>query len=433
MLSARGYDDLLAKVICPHCWESFPPDQVLWISEHADLLGDPLLGPEQQQRFLPSRFSIKGDALDGRGMVCRSLACPKCHLSVPRSALTTHTLFVSILGAAASGKSYLLTTMIHELRRLLPGDFAVAFSDVDPAANRVLNECEESIFFNPESDRLVPLGNLIRKTELEGELYETIALGNQTITYPRPFLFDLRVRPEHPRAANANALAEILCLYDNAGEHFLPGTDTTATPVTRHIAHSRALLFVLDPTQDHRFLAVMRARGHPDIASAKVRVSRQETILNEAAVRVRRYTGLSQGELHPHPLVVVLTKADQWGPFLLEEDDLRNEPWRRLPEAPQAGLDTALIEKQSDHLRRILLLTCPEIVAAAEGFAQDVIYIPTSALGDRVERDPQTGLVAIRPQNVRPRWVTAPILYVLTRTAPGLVSRIRRKSPAAPR
>jgi hypothetical protein len=123
---------LLSQVTCPHCWERFAPEQVLWISEHVDLLGDPLLGPEQQQRFLPSRFTIDGDALDSRGMTCRSQACPKCHSPIPRAMLELEPLFVSILGAPASGKSYLLTAMTWKLRQVFPHHFKVAFSDADP-------------------------------------------------------------------------------------------------------------------------------------------------------------------------------------------------------------------------------------------------------------------------------------------------------------
>ena len=74
---------LLSQVTCPHCWESFSPEDVLWISEHVDLLGDPLLGPEQQQRFLPSRFTMQGDAIDSKGMTCRSPGLPRCHLPMP--------------------------------------------------------------------------------------------------------------------------------------------------------------------------------------------------------------------------------------------------------------------------------------------------------------------------------------------------------------
>src|SRR5262245_25643300 len=97
---------LLAQVTCPHCWERFPPEQVLWIAEHAELLGDPLLGSEHPQRFLPSRFTPGGDAIDPRGMVSSALACPKCHLPVPRGMVELEPLFISILGAPASGKSF---------------------------------------------------------------------------------------------------------------------------------------------------------------------------------------------------------------------------------------------------------------------------------------------------------------------------------------
>src|SRR5262249_7482489 len=64
---------LLRRTTCPHCWTAFPPEEVLWISAHSDLLGDPRLGPEQQQRFLPTRFDVEGNALDAKGFACHSL------------------------------------------------------------------------------------------------------------------------------------------------------------------------------------------------------------------------------------------------------------------------------------------------------------------------------------------------------------------------
>jgi hypothetical protein len=94
---------LLDRVTCPHCRENFAPEKVLWISEHQDLLGDQRLGPEQPQRFLPTRFNVAGKALDARGF-----ACPHCHLAVPRPFLEMEPLFVSIFGSPGSGKSYLL-------------------------------------------------------------------------------------------------------------------------------------------------------------------------------------------------------------------------------------------------------------------------------------------------------------------------------------
>jgi DNA-directed RNA polymerase subunit RPC12/RpoP len=57
---------LLPKVTCPHCWHRFPPEQILWVSQHSELLGDLVLGPDAASRFLPTRFSTDGSALDRR-------------------------------------------------------------------------------------------------------------------------------------------------------------------------------------------------------------------------------------------------------------------------------------------------------------------------------------------------------------------------------
>ena len=159
---------LLPQVTCPHCWERFPPQEVLWVSEHVDLLGDTFLGPEQQQRFLPSRYTLQGDAIDARGMTCRGLACPRCHLSVPRAMMEMEPLFISILGAEASGKSYFLTAMTWQLRQVLPLHFKLAFTDADMESNQVLNECEQSLFLNPMESEVVSLDSLIPKTDLQG-------------------------------------------------------------------------------------------------------------------------------------------------------------------------------------------------------------------------------------------------------------------------
>jgi hypothetical protein len=70
---------------------------------------------------------------------------------------------------------------------------------------------------------------------------------------------------------------------------------------------------------------------------------------------------------------------------------------------------------------------CPEMVIAAETFAQSVTYIAVTSLGNSVELDPGTGLPSIRPKNVKPAWVVVPLLFALTQVLPALVPRITRK------
>jgi hypothetical protein len=422
---------ILERVTCPHCWEQFPPEKLLWISEHSDLLGDQRLGPDHQTRFLPTRFNVAGEALDVKGFICHQLACPNCHLSIPRSLLEMEPLFLSIFGAPASGKSYFLAAMTWELRKILPLEFRVSFADADPVMNRNLNDYEESVFSGSSADELVPLASLIRKTEEQGDLYDTVSYGNQTVSYPRPFLFTVQPQTEHPNGERRNTLSRTVCLYDNAGESFQPGKDSAAAPVTRHMAHSSVLFFVFDPTQDSRFQRKMTDEGCG--LTTAPRTMRQEPILQEAAARIRRYAGLRQSEKHNRPLVVILTKFDAW--WRLLANDAAPNPWQefRQPNAVDesnaiiSALHPGLIEHQSQLARDLLLRTTPEIVTAAEGFAREVIYVPVSAVGWNVEVDRRTRQQAIRPVEAQPYWVTVPFLYGLSRSAAGLIPSVTRR------
>lgn len=421
---------LLNQIICPHCWEAFSPERSLWISEHADLLGDNRLGRDQQQRFLPSRFTIEGWALDAKGMACQQLACPNCHLGVPRALYEMESLFLSIFGAPASGKSYFLAAMTWELRRVLPLQFLLGFSDADPVMNRSLTEYEEAVFANVEGNNLVPLANLIRKTEVQGDQYDTVSYGTQTVSYPRPFLFSLQPQGSHPSVGKSVQYGRALCLYDNAGESFQPGADTVSSPVTRHMARSRALFFVFDPLQDARF----RSRcTHPAVKAVTVKAARQEPILQEAAARIRKYTGLKQSEKHNVPLIVVLTKCDIWNDQLgedLPEDPYLTSSGRRARVGDGAvmhAVQTAVVERRSELCRRLLLQVCPEIVTAAEGFAREVVYIPVSAIGPTTHLSKDGSQLIIRPAEASPHWVTVPITYALAKYAKGLIPRTTDK------
>lgn len=388
------------------------------------MLGDPRLGAEQQQRFLPSRFDVRGNAVDGRGLSCTGLACPRCHLPVPRALLEFEPFFVSILGAPACGKSFYLAALTWELRRILSQQLALTLTDVDPVANRTLNEYEEHLFLHPQADDLVPVSDLIFKTQETGDLYDVVRYGNQEVMYPRPFLFSLRAGKHHPHPAAASHTGRLLCLYDNAGESFQPGRESTRSPVTQHLAHSRLLLFLFDPLQDVRFRNACARGGALPTANY---VSRQDTVLLEAAARVRRIQGLASDAPIDRPLIVVLTKSDAWSGLLAE--DLQTEPC--VPVDSRSGLDRERIERCSGLLRSLLLRISPEIVTTAEGFSREVVYVAISALGASPIHSPHHKAMCVRPGSVRPSWVTVPLLYGLSRCLPGLIPLIKRRTTAS--
>ncbi len=324
-------------------------------------------------------------------------------------------IFLSILGAPASGKSYFLTTMTWLLRQTLPRSFSLSFGDADPASNRSLNEYEERLFLNENQDRLVALD----KTALEGDLYNTVLFSGHSVSYPRPFIFSLKPLEDHPNYKAMSNLARAVCLYDNAGEHFLPGQDTASSPVTRHLALSRVLFFLFDPTQDPRFRRACAGKTDDPQMGDRARTTRQETILLEAADRIRRFTGLAQQARHPRPLVVVVTKYDAWSALLSRR--VPDEPWSSTKFPNLCGMDLESIEAVSSDVRSMLVQFTPEVVSAAEGFAENVVYIPASSLGQSPEVDAETGLLGIRPRDLRPVWAEVAFLYVMARWMDGII------------
>jgi hypothetical protein len=158
------------------------------------------------------------------------------------------------------------------------------------------------------------------------------------------------------------------------------------------------------------------------LASSR-RPQRQETVLTEAALRVRRYAGLSSAQKLDRPLLVIVAKSDVWAPML--DLDILTEPLVEQS-GRLAGVDLQRIEKVSAKVRELMLSLAPEFVAAAEDFCQHVVYVPVSALGRAPEEDASTKLLGIRPRDIRPHWVTVPVLYTFAKWSSGLVSAARR-------
>ncbi len=427
--SSNGHFDaghVRARITCPHCWANFATEDTLWITEHEDLRGDPLLGADAQQRFLPTRFDVGGNAIDPRGMTCQGLACPKCHLPLPRVLIDMSPTFVSILGIPSCGKSYFLASMTWQMRQSLPRQFHIAFADADPISNAILNEYERQQFFNPDREAVVKLA----KTAEQGDWYSDIKYGSQAVMYPKPFLFSLQPLAGHPSFDRSQEVARVLCMYDNAGESFLPGSDKASAPVTRHLARSQVLLFLFDPTQDPRFRAACEGRSNdPQMKTRKAAVFRQDMILHEAANRIRKYTGLKHGERHSRPLIVVVTKYDAWSPLLPGELD--TPPWTSAKHGDMQALAMTRVEDTSRRVRDLLWNYAPELVSAAEGFAQEVVFVPVSATGCSPIADASGNIQGMRPRDLKPQWVEVPMLLALARWSKGLIPYGMKKNRLA--
>ncbi len=418
-LSGLPWGRRLAKrVSCASCWHRFAPEDAYFVSRHADLLGDPVLGGDEYLRFQPTRFTVKGEALDPRGSPTQALACPRCHLGMPGALLEGAPLFVSMIGSPASGKSHFLAAMTWELRRLLPRA-RLSFSDADATANRVLHEYEQTLFLNPRPDEPTE----IQKTQRDDpRLYRTVLLEAGMVRYPVPLQFTVWPGAGHPSRDHSARVGRVLVIYDNAGEDYLPGAgEERSSAVTEHLGRVHVLLFLFDPTQDPRFGAACGVSPSRPAGAAEGFVVRQETVLREAISRVRRLRGLGEGERLRRPLVVIVSKLDAWESLL--PHPVGAEPYADEDGAAPLRVLTERVDEVSAAVRGLLLRLCPELVTTAESLTDAVTYVPVSSLGrapELVERD-DARFFGVRPKDVKPRWAAVPITHCLARWAPGLI------------
>ena len=397
----------LEPIICPHCWKDFVLEDIRWVSVDNRLLGDPRRGENENRCFTPTRYSIDGNAIDAFGGECTKLVCPRCHLPIARPLIHMKTWFTSIAGAQASGKSYLLAAMIKSLRDSCH-KFGVGFNDADGNANQLVRDYEKEMFYNPTND---PIELLKTQRALIGDWYDNVTIEGQEHLYPKPFLYSLKLDSRHPFHQHADQIDRVLCLYDNSGESFLPGTDDEAfAPVTRHMAISKALFFCFDPTQEP---AWRKAAKMPAAATEglKGRVTEpQEVIFTEMLERIATHQKArkrARETQEDKPLIIILSKFDTWCD-LLGRKRLR-KPWNPTENGSYV-FDIEMVERVSDKLRSILQETSPSFVHRAEEFTDKLLFVPVSATGMAPDKNNK-----FHVDEIAPMWCEVPLLATLVK------------------
>lgn len=394
---------LLRQIACPHCWRAFKPESAYFISEGAGLLGDPVLGPNEQLRFRAMRFDTSGNALDPEDARCTRVACPECHVELPRRLLEVPTTSVSVVGAPGSGKTNLLASGLWMLSHR-GDDIGCGVVDTDPGFNVGLHSNQATLFMRGEADRDVTLP----KTAVRGrDAYWTARVRGNEELLPRANFFSLSHR--------GHALSEALVLYDNAGEHYLPTQDASVAEIsTRHLERSHAIVMVFDPLQNQGFREQYCGASVSSIATGH---QRQELVLSEVVSRVRRVRGLDPSTPVSIPLIIALTKADEWAPQALGSD------WAttRGPCSAQSSWDALAAHILRNHrlAKAAMQKVAAELVRTAELLAETVLFVPASALGTSPRATP-TGEFVIPSKAIRPQWAEMPLVAAIATAHPTL-------------
>lgn len=379
--------ELGESFMCPYCRTVSDIADVLSVSTSPTLLGDPVLGEGEQSRFLPSQFTGTGLALDSEGGVCTEIACPRCHMALPRMLLETSQMVMSVIGAAGAGKSVFLASSMWQCRQILRRLFGVSFMDLDPVANRWINAYEEKLFFQEDDQSL----QQIEKTDLQASnVCRTVMLDGESVLLPLPSFFQLRTKTDlQPQS---------LVVYDSAGEHFRAGADTQSSAVTLNMLNADVLFFMFDPSADPRFRPML---DHGS-GTAHNYAQRQDVLLAEMAARIRRHMGNRSETRLTKPLIFGVSKAD----LLRQHLPLDTQLYKAIDESHYA-LDFGALHNLSDATESLLNDIVPEVVATAHDIASDVWFVPVSALGHNPMRE------GVRPCDIKPLWTELPVVFTL--------------------
>ena len=383
---------------CPVCWLRFDGGDIMHIAVHDSLRGDPILGEDAQQRFLATRFNNINQALDPMGLACSDIACPHCRRKLPPGFLETKHHIISIVGDQSAGKSYYLGVLTKVLPGTLYRDFQLLFQDSDPTGNAPVNDMRKTLFAAQ-----TPAQAKLAKTQMTGSMYEALPRQGRTVLLPRPFVYTLTSFENRTERC-------ALIFYDNAGEHFQPGVNVVEQPGAQHVASAAGILFLFDPFNSPEFRQRMGRSGDPQME--KTIIDQQDIILAEMRARIRSIRNLSVAEQIQTPVAFVLGKCDAWMHML------KGAP---LADPLRGGkLDWQALEDNSQRLRALLFELCPTVVANAEALTDNVQFFAASSFGHTpLKIGP--GDYAPDPTRLKPLFVEAPVLWILSFLCPGLI------------
>ena len=389
---------------CPYCWWPFDAKDFYYVAKHPALHSDPLLGPAEYLRFKPNRWE-DGKPLDSKGEICDELACPDCHSKLPRSMKNTKQHIISVVGDAASGKSYFLSVNTKILSDSFPQFFDVLFEDATPGGNDVLRRMVNSLYGAKTPDKVS-----IIKTQLYSDSYSMVKRKSENREVPMPKAFIFHVAKLKNKECRAN-----LVFYDNAGEHFRPENDSPDTPGAQHVAAASGIIFLFDPFNHHGFKRAIEGEQQSDDPQFNQPTEDFVTvILSELKKRIEQ---INDTDKLKAPLAFVVGKYDSWFQLVPEGEEF----WESREEGV---LNYSAIKHNSDLTRQVLWNISPGLVAQAEALSENTMFFPVSNFGvppvTYVDKEGETFIVP-DPKKLNPMFADIPVLWLNSQFNPDLV------------
>ncbi|MDX6527823.1 MAG: hypothetical protein QOH41_113 [Blastocatellia bacterium] len=380
----------MRQLICPYCFERYPPHQVAFrcINPNASrcaLEKDAPFGayqrvdppPLMQRVFRPKSNWLRPAvrATCNCGMETTKMVCHHCHNELPWNFGTTDSYTVALIGAKEAGKSHYIAVLINELKNRVGQSFDASFYELDDQTrDRYKKEFKRYIY----DERIV-----IPFTKS----------GRQDISVRYPLVYRLSLQKR--RTLFKGLSKSNLVFFDTAGED-LTHLDLMSTE-TKYLANSHGIIFLLDPLQ----IRAVRDQLKTTTALPSENTEPQE-IIGRVSQLIRQSHGLSHNEKIQTPVALAFSKVD-------EMHDLF-EPGSPVHHAADHDgyFNTADAQQVNDSMRaHVAQWVGPGLDLFLQHNFETFSYFGVSALGS--PPDSQGRL----PMGVAPFRVEDPLLWIL--------------------
>lgn len=344
-----------SRILCPFCFKYISTKSLLYLCQNAKCMDSPTLGGHIIASAKPDREGFC--TCDKCSRTTSTKVCPECMTVLPHTITESPTRIISIVGASSSGKSYYVGSVLRKI--MDEGLFSeLQFDDIERIST-IWADKKSSTEYSKRFKSLMDNFRILNPTEKITDIVKDNP----------PLLIEMSI--ERKRLEHST-----FSFFDAAGESFHDASDLAA--ITPYIAHSEAVILILDPRQIPKVNSDITAAipGLPAVSTVTY-----SEILNNAIQIIRNDKRLSRNKKIKIPLCIAFSKWDlvMETPNLIPDGLICGQSSQQVND----GYDEQRIDSISNEIRSLLMQQWSEanLVALAEQNFETVKYFSFSAWG----------------------------------------------------
>lgn len=291
--------------------------------------------------------------------------CPQCHNPLPKTIDDSNDMIISIIGARDSGKSNYIGVLTHELKNRVFNKFDFSFGMIKESQDEYRDRFGRYLYPEEYAGQKAGTGqaHTVPRTEAH--------VKGSSVTMSPPIVCELAKK--HGGKIERYSLS----FLDSAGEDFEdPVAMSTVMP---YIAHSKGIIFLLDPMQ------IQDVRNQVEESVVKRSGSAQwgevishEDIISNVATLIRTNRKMKRDKVIDIPVVITFSKFDA----LRDIVDPSSRLWKDSTHVNSGAFDEIDLNQVNDEIVGLLHTW------GASGFIEkvntefsNVKFLPCSAFG----------------------------------------------------